>query len=344
VTTLILLTLLACKKDDEHPEVREGEQEHDPGVPPTGGTTDPSSGGTSGSTSTSGGGTSGSTGGTSGSTTGGTTTGGSTTGGTTPATAEVCYPGEAEDYSACIPVVDWSAAWGSDYSYPSPYEGSAQYSEPERFIDLTDHSSADPSLRLAPNFALDELMQEWKGDYAIYQVHAIEYLQVIRDAIGGGLTINSGYRNVSYNASVGGAEYSRHLYGDAADMASGAASLEELGGLCDDLGAGYVGYYETHVHCDWRDDTLDKAFYDPSRSASGPRPAAHSAWLEFSSEGWMAPAEGFDEGEPLRWWTAFDETGAEIDRWTGRTYLPPVDAAVLEVEVGGQVVVTRRLE
>jgi hypothetical protein len=184
-----------------------------------------------------------------------------------PTDALVCYPGADATYTACLPLVAWEAAWGEDYAYPDPLDGSAQYAAPTRFIDLDD-PAADPSLPVAENFVLDELMQAWKGRFGVFQVHTVEKLQLMRDAIDGPLTVNSAYRNVTYNASVGGATWSRHQYGDAVDLASSAASLDALADLCEGLGAGYIGWYEAHIHCDWRDDPLDVGFYPTPAEAT----------------------------------------------------------------------------
>ncbi|MCB9765652.1 MAG: hypothetical protein H6739_38115 [Alphaproteobacteria bacterium] len=244
---------------------------------------------------------------------------------------EVCYPGPAEDWTACLPVIPWSEGWGDDYAYPEPLNDSPQYARPLYFIDLAE---ADPDMALAPNFVLDEFMQEWKGRYGLFMPHVVETLQAIRDNIGGPLVINSGYRNVTYNAGVGGATWSRHMYGDAADMASSVASLDELGEICDLMGAGYIGYYEAHIHCDWRDDPLEPAFYGARRSnVLAPRPAL-GAILRWDGEAWTAPAEGWDEGEPLRVWTAEDARGKAIVHETTRRFVPPPGTAQVRVDVG----------
>lgn len=173
---------------------------------------------------------------------------------------EVCYPGADSAGDTCVPVVAWDPAWGSDYEYPEPLDGSAAYSKPARFVDL---SAVDPALALAPNFVLDEFMQEWKGRYGVYQPHVVETLQAMRSDSGGALYVNSGYRSPGYNASLeGSATWSRHMYGDAVDMYSATLSLSELGDLCESYGADYVGMYSSHVHCDWRYSPLEPAFYD----------------------------------------------------------------------------------
>ncbi len=322
---LTVLLLAACSGDfEDHPTIREGDAELDPNTPPpprsqgllgsgSGDAEDPEPG----------------------------DTGEIEEDPEEPVVDEVCYPGAAEDWTACVELVPYSASWGEDYTYPAPYNGSAQYSEPARFIDL---ASADPTLMLAPNFTLDEVMQEHKGRYALYQTHVMEYLQVIRDTTGAALYINSGYRNVSYNAGVGGATYSRHMYGDAVDMYSGVASLSELADICESLGAGYVSEYTSHVHCDWRDDTLDDAFFDAYRSAARAPLPRHAATITVDGDVFTAPAVGFDEGEPRRVWTATDADGAVLEVFEGTSYVPPDGAAALAVRVGRQVEVDLSLD
>lgn len=173
--------------------------------------------------------------------------------------AEVCYPGPSDDYSMCFPLVDYVEEMGAAYDYPEPYEGSDQYRAPVRFIDL---DPLDHGLPLSPNFVVSEFMHRDKGQFGLYQVHAVESLQAIREATGGPLYTNSGYRNVTYNEGVGGAEWSRHMYGDAMDMYSDTVSLAELADICEDMGAGFTKLYTSHVHCDWRDDPLDFAFFE----------------------------------------------------------------------------------
>jgi hypothetical protein len=249
------------------------------------------------------------------------------------APTEVCYPGADESWTTCLDVVPWSSSWGSDYSYPSSSD--PQYAAPVRFVDL---AVEDPDLALAPNFVLDEFMQEWKGQYAIYQPHTVEHMQAIRDRTGSAIYVNSGYRNVSYNADVGGAEFSRHMYGDAADFYSNTASLSTLSSYCYDEGAGYVEIYTSHVHCDWRDDPLETAFYDSS-SFTGPITHDERSVELLPGEVWTAQTWGYDEGEPLLEWRALDADGEAIDAAEGLEYVPPDDAARVELTVAGNFVI-----
>ncbi len=254
---------------------------------------------------------------------------------------QACYPGPSGAWTTCVDLVDFSSSWGSDYSYPDPYGGSAQYAEPLRFVDL---SAVDPNLALAANFVLDEVMQEHKGRYGVFQTHVIAHMQAIRTASGGSINVNSGYRSPAYNASVGGVTHSRHMYGDAADMSPSAVSLDRLADLCDAEGAGYIGMYSTFVHCDWRDDALDPAFYDGTRDSEPAPLPVHTAHIERDIAGALiAPATGFDEGEPYRRWRAFDADGALLRQAIGPSFSPPLGTATVQVEVGRQVAVELRL-
>ena len=255
-----------------------------------------------------------------------------------PSGYEVCYPGARAE--VCLPLVEHSDSWGADYEYPAPYQGSAQYIAPARFLDLR---KADPSLFLSDNFLLQELMQEYKGRYGMFQVHALESLQALRELTGGALYVNSAYRNVTYNQDAEGATHSRHMFGDAVDMYSGVTTLQGLADACGTLAASYVSLYATHVHCDWRNHSLDPAFFDVEAGPAGP-PPTHSATLTRTGDLlFSAEATGFDEGEPLRQWRALDEKGHLLESATSRTYTPPPHAHRIEVVVGGQVVLTERL-
>lgn len=252
---------------------------------------------------------------------------------------QACYLGAWSDGSTCLPLVQ-PGDLGADYVYPEPYGGDPQYREPLAWLDL---EVEDPDLALAPNFLLSELAQEWKGRWAVVQPHAVERVQAVRDQVGL-LVVNSGYRSPAYNASVGGVSSSRHMYGDAFDLDPGESSLDALADACAAQGAGYVGVYDTHIHCDWRNDPVDEAFFGPAPSSlrAAPLPV-HRAELQADGEGWRAPAEGWDEGEPLREWTARDAAGRLLSRGTGLYFLPPAGTRELSVVVGRRIHLSRTL-
>lgn len=247
-----------------------------------------------------------------------------------PTDAEACYAGEAG--SLCLPLVAPDDP-GPAYDYPAPLQGSANYRAPVAYLDLSAH---DPATRLAPNFRLDEFAQEGKGRYGVVQPHLIEYVQALRDDLGP-INVNSGYRSPGYNAGVdGSATYSRHTYGDAADMAAPSVSLATLRQACLDHGAGYVGTYTTHIHCDWRDDAVDEAFFGPAGRAvpTWADLPLHDAWVERDGERLVAPTHGWDEGEPLREWYAYDADGVLLDVAIAESFVPPAETMEVVVVVG----------
>jgi hypothetical protein len=274
---------------------------------------------------------------------------------TLPATAETttppaepgttaCYPGASRDYDACVEARR-PANPPEAYDYPPPLNGSARYLAPTRYLDL---DAVDPDLEITRRFTLGEVAQREKGRWAVVQVHAAERLQDVREEVGA-LIVTSGYRSPGYNAGVGGATHSRHMYGDGFDLAPTDGRLGDLADACEAHGAGFVDVYEGHVHCDWRDDALDPVFFpDAGRRSSfgGVDVDALERQVTLGAAGgvWTAGASGWDEGEPLREWTALDADGAVIDVATGRTYVPPAEAATVTVWVGRTVLVHRAVD
>ena len=263
-------------------------------------------------------------------TTPGTTTPGTTPGTTTPSgPPTVCYPGDRGAYDVCVRL-DPAGTQGGDYAYPS--STSSNYGAPTHYLRLADIPA---SVKVAPNFQRDELAQEWKGDWGVVQVHAVERLQDLRDAVGV-LVVNSGYRSPDYNASVGGATFSRHMYGDAFDLAPSSVSLSQLESECYAHGAGFVSVYTSHVHCDWRNDSQEPEFFG---GFPPPQQVMNAASPPRAGMGWrggrlVADATGFDCGEPLREWTAYDADGEVLAQATGADFEPPAGAVEVDVLVG----------
>jgi len=83
-------------------------------------------------------------------------------------------------------------------------------------------------------------------------------LQVLRDALGVSITVNSGYRSPSHNSKIGGSKNSQHLLGKASDITADGytpaqvhAKIEELIKSGDMLQGG-LGSYSTFTHYDIR--------------------------------------------------------------------------------------------
>jgi hypothetical protein len=246
-----------------------------------------------------------------------------------PAPTEVCFPGADDSYTTCFELTYFDPdAPPAGYEYPAALGGDANYRRPIAFIDL---DSIDGTTAVAPNFLLQELAQAFKGRWAIVQPHAVESLQELRD-LGGPLNVNSGYRSPAYNAEVGGAGYSRHMYGDGFDVDPVSVTIDELEALCVG-GGGMLVEYETHVHCDWRDHAVAVEFFGPP-DAAAPHEPELVATVEHDGTRLVTSVAGFDEGEPVRRWTARDAEGRVIVVAAGRSFVPPRGTARVEVVVG----------
>jgi hypothetical protein len=237
----------------------------------------------------------------------------------------------------CFDTVEYDPSWGEGYAYPEPYQGNLQYISPARFLDL---SAVAAEEAVASNFVLSEFMQYYKGPYGIFSPEVVAQLQLVRTDMGAPLNVSSAYRNVTYNADVGGVAHSRHMYGDAVDLYGSSTSLETIQALCEAHGAYFTSLYETHVHCDWREPTLEPAFFDAgissfrSRAAEGGSPAV-SAEVLTKPWGFVVEPAGFDEGAPQIDWFVYGAAGELLGTWQGAELTPPVAAEQIEVVVGG---------
>jgi len=250
-----------------------------------------------------------------------------------PPPTEVCFPGANGQYDTCLDVHAFDPDAPPDgYAYPAAIGGDPNYRRPIAYIDL---DAEDPALALAPNFTLGELAQATKGRWGIVQPHAVAAVQELRDALGP-IGVNSGYRSPDYNASIGGAGSSRHMYGDGFDLEPVNVSIDTLETACEGAG-GMLVEYETHVHCDWRFDDVDEAFFGIADQAT-PAGASFAAGLdgELHHEGrvFWTTAEGFDEGVPVRRWTAWDHTGEAIASERAPIFVAPRGTAKVTVRVG----------
>ena len=83
-------------------------------------------------------------------------------------------------------------------------------------------------------------------------------LQVLRDYIDAPIFINSAYRTIEYNKSVGGVKNSYHLMGVAADITAkdyapaGLATIIEELIMTKEMKQGGIGIYPGFVHYDVR--------------------------------------------------------------------------------------------
>lgn len=130
--------------------------------------------------------------------------------------------------------------------------------------------------QLSKNFTTLEFDCHGKGCCSSTKVDSklVNYLQQIRDHFGKAVSINSGYRCPTHNASVGGASRSNHMDGEAADIRVSGKTPIEVARVAEKLGILGIGVYSWGVHIDtrtskyfWYDGGASnvKTFQDPNK-------------------------------------------------------------------------------
>ena len=121
----------------------------------------------------------------------------------------------------------------------------------------------DGSKKLSANFTVKEFRCRDGTDPVFVDTELVTLLQAIREHFGKPLTITSAYRTAAHNKAVGGAAYSQHCYGRAADIRVQGVSVETLAAYAETLlkNAGGIGRYPVKtgrlagwVHVDVRKD------------------------------------------------------------------------------------------
>ncbi len=110
------------------------------------------------------------------------------------------------------------------------------------------------NVKLSPNFKVAEFRCKDNSDVIFIAPELVALLQKIRDHYGKAVNINSAYRTPTYNKKVGGATYSQHLYGTAADIRINGVKPKDLAAYIETLMPNYggIGIYPTFVHVDIR--------------------------------------------------------------------------------------------
>lgn len=124
--------------------------------------------------------------------------------------------------------------------YPAePLSGQPAYNPPDGFIEVTRWNR---HTRVSPHFTLEQFLCKQESGWPKYVVlneKLILKLEILLDEINAlginvpTLSIMSGYRTPWYNASIKNGRYSRHIYGDAADIyidLQGNGWMEDLNG------------------------------------------------------------------------------------------------------------------
>lgn len=110
------------------------------------------------------------------------------------------------------------------YPKESEIKNKQMYIEPEGFIEVTEENK---DLNLSPHFKLKEFTSKQSTEFPKFvylRTPLMLKLEMLRremnmnDINVDNMVIMSGYRTPQYNRSIGNVKFSRHVYGDAADI------------------------------------------------------------------------------------------------------------------------------
>lgn len=112
----------------------------------------------------------------------------------------------------------------------------------------------DGSKNITANFKVREFACQDGTDTIFISYDLVSLLQKVRTHFGKPVTINSAYRTESHNKAVGGASYSQHKYGLAADIVVSGVTPANVAKYVESLipKTGGIGLYKNFVHVDVR--------------------------------------------------------------------------------------------
>lgn len=113
----------------------------------------------------------------------------------------------------------------------------------------------DGNKKLSANFKVKEFACKDGSDPIFIAPALVELLQNIRNHFGKAVNINSAYRTAAYNKKVGGATYSQHCYGTAADIRISGVKPKDVAAFVETLmpNTGGIGIYSNFTHVDVRE-------------------------------------------------------------------------------------------
>ena len=114
--------------------------------------------------------------------------------------------------------------------------------------------SKDGGMSLSSHFKVWEFACHDGSDTVFVSPALVEVLEKIRVHFGRPVVISSGYRTESHNAKSGGAAYSQHKYGMAADIRISGVSPSDIAAYAETLlsAGGGIGVYRQFCHVDVR--------------------------------------------------------------------------------------------
>ena len=114
--------------------------------------------------------------------------------------------------------------------------------------------SKDGGKALSAHFKVREFACHDGSDTVFISPELVTVLEKIRVHFGKPVNINSGYRTEAHNKANGGAAYSQHKYGIAADIHINGVTPKEIAAYVETLmpSSGGIGIYKSFCHVDVR--------------------------------------------------------------------------------------------
>lgn len=151
--------------------------------------------------------------------------------------------------------------------YPDkPLRGQEIYLPPRGFVEVT---AKNFDTKVSPNFRVGQFLSKQQGGYPKFLVLRPELLLKLETILAQlnrqgrstrGLVIMSGYRTPYYNRSIGNVQYSRHVWGGAADIYIDQAPQD---GRMDDLNRdGRVDREDARWFADFVDRLSTKGLFE----------------------------------------------------------------------------------
>lgn len=122
-------------------------------------------------------------------------------------------------------------------------------------VSVRAYSRAKDGIKhLSANFKVNEFACQDGTDTVFIAPDLVDVLQKIRTHFGAAVVINSGYRTETHNKKKGGAAYSQHKYGMAADIVVKGVDPLKVAQYAEKLlpEKGGIGVYKTFTHVDVR--------------------------------------------------------------------------------------------
>lgn len=112
----------------------------------------------------------------------------------------------------------------------------------------------DANKKIGKHYAVKEFACKDGSQIVFVDSYLVAILDILRNQVGKPVHINSGYRTPARNKAVGGAKYSYHMRGMAADIRVDGMTAKEIAKKLDKIIPDSCGIivYNTWVHIDTR--------------------------------------------------------------------------------------------